>query len=290
MLENNIYEETPRLVGEIQGQIIDLGKKEQEKVVEPRAEDVVVLPDDEMKVLSKVTVKGVTADIDKNIKAENIKLGVNILGIEGNVAPDKPDQEKVVNPSTQEQVVVGDVGFELAKVTVRAVDSSIDPNIRPENIKLGTTILGVVGNVEQDKPDQEKTIYPSEEEQIVMADNGFELAKVVAKPVKTESFNVQPSSSEQVIRASDGKWIKEVVVGAVEDIGGDIAEQNILLADLDVLVADLSEPDISEENIRIYKFQDFVPVLSSGGSTLDDDTYIRAEEYLQGKYALIMGG
>ena len=224
MLENRLSENNI-LIGEIQEQVIDLSKEEQEKVVEPQKEDIVVLPDDEMKVLSKVTVKGVTADIDDNIKAENIKLGVNILGIEGNVAPDKPDQEKVVNPSTQEQVIVGDIGFELAKVTIRAVDSSIDPNIRPENIKLGKTILGVVGNVEQDKPDQEKTIYPSEEEQVVVADSGFELARVIAKPVETESFEITPSTSEQVVKASDGKYIKEVIVGAVEDLDSEITEQ-----------------------------------------------------------------
>lgn len=289
MLENNLTS-TPILYGEIQREIIDLKKEEQNKVVEPSFEDNLVLPDTPMQTLGSVLVKGVTADIDKNIKAENIRLGVNILGIEGNVAPDKPDQEKVVNPSTQEQVVVGDVGYELSKVTIRAVDSSIDPNIRPENIKLGKTILGVVGNVEQDKPDQEKTIYPSEEEQIVVADNGFELARVVAKPVETESFEITPSSDRQVVKASDGKWIKEVVVDAVEDIGGDIVEQDILLADLDLMVADLSEPDISAENIRIYKFQDLVQALSSGVSVFDDETYIMAEEYLQGKYALIMGG
>lgn len=189
-MENSIFDDTEFLEGEILEQVIDLNKKEQEKVVEARREDVVVLPDSDMQVLSKVTVKGVTAGIDENIKPENIKLGVNILGIEGNVAPDKPDQEK--------------------------------------------------------------TIYPSEEEQIVKADNGFELAKVIAKPVETESFEITPSTSEQVVKASDGKFIKEVVVEAIEDIESEIAEQEEKLEVLEGKVDDLPiyEPIVDDLNAQ----------------------------------------
>ena len=75
-----------------------------------------------------------------------------------------------------------------------------------------------------------------------------------------------------------------------EDLDLEIKTQEKLLDELDAKVNDLSELDVSKENIKIYKFQDFVPVLSLGGSISDDETYIRAEEYLQGKYALIMGG
>lgn len=178
MLENKLTD-LPFLEGEIQRGVLDLRKEEQHKIVEAQREDVVVLPDDAMKVLSKVTVKGVTADIDENIKAENIKLGVNILGIEGNVAPDKPDQEK--------------------------------------------------------------TIYPSEEEQVVVADLGYELSKVISKPVETESVRVEPSTSEQVVKASEGKYIKEFTVGAVEDLDGEIAEQEVILAELEAQVNDFDD-------------------------------------------------
>ena len=110
------------LSGEIKREVIDLVKEEQEKIVEAQKENVVVLPDD-MKVLSKVTVKGVTAGIDENIRAENIKLGVNILGVEGNVAPDKPDQSKIVVPTTSEQIITADTGYELGSVTVGAIQT-----------------------------------------------------------------------------------------------------------------------------------------------------------------------
>lgn len=154
----------PILEGELERVVIDLRKEEQEKVVEAKTEDVVVLPDSDKYTLSSVIVKGVTAGIDENIKPENIRLGASILGVAGNVAPDKPDQEK--------------------------------------------------------------TIYPSEQEQVVIADTGYELAKVVAKAVETESFLVEPSRDVQTITAGDGKYIKEVEVGAIPSdyvqVGGSI--------------------------------------------------------------------
>ena len=246
MLENSIFDDTEFLEGEILEQVVDLNKKEQEKVVEAQKEDVVVEPDSDMQVLSKVTVKGVTADIDESIKPENIKLGVNILGIEGNVAPDKPDQEK--------------------------------------------------------------TIYPSEEEQIVVADNGYELAKVIAKPVETESFEIIPNTSEQVVKASDGKFIKEVVVEAIEDIepevaaqeeklqvlegkvddlpiyepiGDDLVEQADVMADIKSQVDSLK--DISNETLDItengeYDVLDYGKVVVDAKEDLEDEFGVQDEE------------
>ena len=57
-------------------------------------------------------------------------------------------QEKTTNPATTAVEVTPDSGFDgLSKVTVNPVDSNIDPNIVPENIKTGVTILGVEGTV-----------------------------------------------------------------------------------------------------------------------------------------------
>ena len=69
---------------------------------------------------SPVKVAPVTASIDANIKPTNIRAGVTVLGVEGNLEPDKPDQTKTVTPSTAEQKVVADTGYELAEVTVEA--------------------------------------------------------------------------------------------------------------------------------------------------------------------------
>lgn len=96
----------------------------------------------------KVSVDAVTSSIDENISPLNIRKGVSILGVDGNLEPDKPDQNKTINPTTNNQVVVADTGYELASVTVNAVTNEIDGNIQPNNIKKDVEILGVIGKLD----------------------------------------------------------------------------------------------------------------------------------------------
>ena len=121
-------------------------KPTQNKTIIPTTQEQVINADAGYN-LSSVTVEAVTSDIDSNILPTNIRQGITILGVDGNLAPDKPDQSKSVNPTTSQQVVVADTGYELAQVTVNAVTNDIDSNIIPENIKEGVTILGVEGNL-----------------------------------------------------------------------------------------------------------------------------------------------
>lgn len=93
-----------------------------------------------------VNVSAVTSNIDSNIKSSNIKEGVSILGVVGNVVG-LNGSTTTINPSTSSQTVVPTApsnGF--TEVTVPAVTSAIDPNIQPENIIQGKSILGVNGN------------------------------------------------------------------------------------------------------------------------------------------------
>ena len=70
--------------------------------------------------------------------------------------------EKVIDPSVNEQVVTPDDGFlGMKQVTVNAVTSTIDNNIIPENIKKGVSILGVEG-VQEIPNNQEKTLAKSD--------------------------------------------------------------------------------------------------------------------------------
>lgn len=97
--------------------------KLQEKEVVPTKEKQEIVSDSQYDGLSKVTVNAVTSEIDKNIKAENIKEGVSILGIEGTVKPFKELvlQNKTVNPTTEIQEIVADEGYDaLNKVVVNA--------------------------------------------------------------------------------------------------------------------------------------------------------------------------
>ena len=72
-----------------------------------------------------------------------------------NVPSDVNNQNKTVNPSTSNQVITADQGYSgLGQVTVNAVTASIDPDIRPENIKKDVEILGITGTYDP-QPDLE---------------------------------------------------------------------------------------------------------------------------------------
>ena len=60
----------------------------------------------------------------------------------------KPTQSKTVNPTTYQQVVGPDEGYELSGVIVEGVTNEIDSNIKAENIAKDVTILGVTGTFE----------------------------------------------------------------------------------------------------------------------------------------------
>lgn len=95
----------------------------QTKTAEPSIEEQIIIPDEGIFALSSVTVNPVTSKIDESIKAENIKEGVSILGIEGTVKPFKELvlQDKTVNPTTEIQEIVADEGYDaLNKVIVNA--------------------------------------------------------------------------------------------------------------------------------------------------------------------------
>ena len=94
-----------------------------------------------------VTVHGVDRHIDSNIKPENIKSGVSILGVAGSLEFKK--QSKTVDPSTIKTTVSPDAEYDgLSSVVVNPVTHSIDSNIIPGNIKSGVSILGVQGTLE----------------------------------------------------------------------------------------------------------------------------------------------
>lgn len=77
---DKIYEATEALCG-------DGGKVETESiVVTPKTTAQTILPSED-KLIDKVDVTAVDRTIDINIQPENIKKGVDILGVEGNITP-----------------------------------------------------------------------------------------------------------------------------------------------------------------------------------------------------------
>lgn len=127
-----------------------------------------------------IFVAGVTASIDSDIQAQNIKSGVDILGVQGTVTELVGETATIttngtyaptvgngftsvsvnvestapvistltVTPTTTAQTFTAPTGTDgYSPVSVSAVTSSIDSNITAGNIKDGVTILGITGTL-----------------------------------------------------------------------------------------------------------------------------------------------
>ena len=118
----------------------------EEITVTPSVETQEILPSEGANAISKVTVNPVTSDIDENIKPENIVKGTTILGVEGTFEFITETLE--VTPSMKVQTFTPNEGIDgFSTVTIEAITSAIDEDIKPENIKKDVEILGVTGTV-----------------------------------------------------------------------------------------------------------------------------------------------
>ena len=180
----------------------------QSKEVSPSTEDIIVLPDEGFDALKSVTVKG---DID--LKAENIKDGVELFGITGTYTGEPIHfQSKEISPSETATDIFPDAGYNgLSKVTVKgisqtyvgskvprvtaktitpgtadktAIDSGSyangtitvlgDADLKSENIKTGVNIFGIDGSYSGEGFTlQEKSVNPTEQTQNVTADSTY---------------------------------------------------------------------------------------------------------------------
>ena len=92
-----------------------------------------------------VNVNPVTASIDKNIKPENIRKGVDILGISGTMLERKLEETVTIDldlSSGNQTVKPGDENSVLSEVTINRPDTLISSNIRKD-----INIAGIVGSL-----------------------------------------------------------------------------------------------------------------------------------------------
>jgi surface protein len=190
-----------------------------------------VYPDEGYGYFEKVTIAPVTNAIDSDIKASNIREGITILGVEGNLEP-VYGQEVYINPTKETQIIIPDSEAgknAITKATVNPVTSAIDANIVNTNIKKGVSILGVEGSYEGTSNLQTKTVTPTGEEQQVIADTGYDaLSSVTVKATPIEDITVDPSMETKTYSRSDGAFINSVTVNQVSsDIDANIQPENI---------------------------------------------------------------
>lgn len=195
MLENKLSA-TPILHGEIMREVIRGGGsgEPQDVVVDPKTEPVEVFPD-VGKYISKVKVNAVTSEIDANIVQENIRQGVTILGVEGNLSSDKPDQTKSVEPQEYPQSIKPDAGYELVDVRVGAISDKY------------------VGSAVERKGSEVYEI--SESDRVISADT-YLTGEQTIRGIKLDQKTAIPSTQEQVI-TSDVDGLKMVIVKPIPD-------------------------------------------------------------------------
>ena len=162
-------------------------KPEQEKPITITINGSQTVTPDEGKVLSKVTI---TTNV-----------------------PATPTEEKTVELALANgnQVLTPTAGKNFSKVTITK-----PVTLTPENIRKNTDIGGVVGILEEAKPEQEKTAEATNSEQIILPDSGKTLSKVIIKPAPL------PASDNYKYKNIDGCLIeisdKKLLLGCEDSV------------------------------------------------------------------------
>lgn len=203
----------------------------QSKSVTPTTNSQIITPDEGYSGLSQVTVNAVTSSIDGNIQPENIKDGVNILGVTGSL-PEFIPESIIINPTTEQQIITPTPGkTAITNITVSPVTNEIDVNIQPENIKVNKTILGVMGEYAGDDVKlQEKEVTPSSiDANTIFPDEGYTgLSRVVVNPVPTDTITITPTQETQTISRDGQLPLGEVIVnGVTSNVDSNIQPENI---------------------------------------------------------------
>lgn len=205
------------------------GATSQDKVVVPSLEEQEITADFGIEFLNKVKVLPVDKNIDSDIAPSNIRLGVNILGVEGTFNGDYIFQNKVATLSTEETIdYVADVGYNgLSMVTVPRVTASIDGNISPENIKNGIKILGVTGTYAPAPSMPVKYASPARYEQSIYPNSGYaSMDKVIISAVSAGiDPNIQSANIREGIEILGVKGTMEPIKGETITITPSIIEQ-----------------------------------------------------------------
>lgn len=153
--------------------------------------------------LSKVVVPKVTAAIDGNISAGNIKSGVTILGVEGTYSPDL--RTLVVDPSVESQVFTPEQFDGWDNVTISAVPASIDIDISPENIRSGIDVLGVVGTLVELKGETRSVSLTKKAGQtFTPIGSGKNAITSITVTPNNQAKTISPSTSSQSITVPSG--------------------------------------------------------------------------------------
>lgn len=201
-IDNNITAENIRsgveilgVEGTYEGTVIN----NQNKSVIPSAIEQQITADSGYTGLGTVTVSG-----DSDLVSENIKSGVNIFGVVGNVV-ESNNTTTTITPTTSLQMITPDSPYNgFSSVTVDAVTNSIDKNIAAGNIKKDVTILGVTGTLEEGTAINNQDISVTTDGSYT-ADAGYTgLGTVTVTAGSVASAATQNEIAEELMLINDG--------------------------------------------------------------------------------------
>ena len=241
--------------------------------------------------LASVTVPAVTAAIDYDIQPSNIKKGVSILGVTGTYEPAPSMTNKSITPTTSTQIIRPDSGYStMDQVTVGAVTSSIDSDIKSYNIKKDIEILGVKGTLEAMNPET-LFVRPSTERQEYSPSEGYNcIGHVVAHPVTNEiDANIIASNIKEGIDilgvtgtySGDAINLQEKIITPQDSIQSITADDGYdALSTVTINVPDMEDIEVTpsiEEYTVTKKPNKYIRRVTVNPVSSDIDKNIRAE-------------
>ena len=141
---------------------------------------------------------------------------------------EKPEDKFDVQPTTSDQFIEPTEGYVFSRGIVRAVTSTIDRNIQPENIKQGVSILSVEGTLKEEKPEEIFNIQPTTTDQAITPTEGSVFISGTVRAVTSSiDSNIQPGNIKQ------GVSILGVEGTLSESAGGDTPDYHYMNGTID---------------------------------------------------------
>ena len=225
---------------------------------------------------SPITVNPVTSSIDNNIKPENIKKGITILGVTGNI--EFITEELTVTPTRRKQTKTpSSDGY--SKVVINAVTSDIDGNILPENIVSGIEILGVAGTATVSK-ETTRNIERNGVYEPPAGYTGFSSVEVNVE-LDLERLVVNPTTSRQTFTSQDEyHGYTPVIVNAVtSDIDSNIQEGNIKQG-ITILGVSGTCVELNAQQLEVSLTSEDVIVTASNGSSIQSEWQMSRPQFV----------
>lgn len=184
------------------------GKIQDGVTVTPTKEEQTVEPDSGFDGLGAVKVEAIPdayQDVSGvNTGAEDIrvgKVGIDAQGnlLNGEMLPRKPEQEKSVVPTKQAQTVSPDSGYALSAVNVAKIPDAYQDvsfvDAEAADIRVGKTGVSATGErldgqMLPQKPEQTKSVTPTESSQLVEPDSGYALSAVEVDAIPSKYADI----------------------------------------------------------------------------------------------------